>query len=109
MRRLLTCLLFALALPAAAQGRPAGLEPVPEPPPSPYELESEKPVTIIPGIPAEDKVEEYRINGRLFMIKVTPNHGTPYYLVDERGDGQMIRQNSLDTGLRVPMWVIGTF
>ena len=33
MRRLLIPLLFALALPALAQNRPADLQPVPEPPP----------------------------------------------------------------------------
>ena len=41
--------------------------------------------------------------------EVTPPHGVPYYLVDERGDGRMTRQEPLDSGLRVPMWVIGTF
>ena len=33
MRRLLIPFLFALALPALAQNRPADLQPVPEPPP----------------------------------------------------------------------------
>jgi hypothetical protein len=40
---------------------------------------------------------------------VTPPHGVPYYLVDDKGDGRMTRQEPLDSGLRVPMWVIGTF
>jgi len=33
----------------------------------------------------------------------------PYYLVDSRGDGRMVRQEPVDSGLRVPQWVIGTF
>ncbi|PIV75007.1 MAG: DUF2782 domain-containing protein, partial [Rhodocyclales bacterium CG17_big_fil_post_rev_8_21_14_2_50_68_7] len=57
----------------------------------------------------QDVVEEFRLNGRLYMIKVTPPHGTPYYLVDQRGDGVMTRRESLDSGLSVPMWVIRTF
>jgi len=57
----------------------------------------------------DDRVEEFRINGKLYMIKVTPAHGTPYYLIDEKGDGRMSRQESLDSGLRVPMWVIHKF
>jgi hypothetical protein len=54
-------------------------------------------------------VEEYRVNGRLYMMKVTPPHGVSYYLVDDRGDGTFSRKDALDTGVRVPMWVIGTF
>ncbi len=109
MRRLMIPLLFALALPAAAQERPAGLQPVPPPPPPGYQPDPalEPQVTIIRR--GEDRVEEFRINGRLYMVKVTPPHGVPYYLVDERGDGRMTRQEPLDSGLRVPMWVIGTF
>lgn len=110
MRRLLISCLLALALPAMAQDRPA-LQPVPEPPPPPpgYQPDPalEPQVTIIRR--GEDKVEEFRINGRLYMIRVTPPHGVPYYLVDDKGDGRMTRQESLDSGLRVPMWVIGTF
>ncbi|MEW5903030.1 MAG: DUF2782 domain-containing protein [Pseudomonadota bacterium] len=58
---------------------------------------------------ADTTVEEYRANGRLYMIKITPKHGVPYYLVDERGDGKFARQESLDSGLRVPRWVIKKF
>ncbi len=58
---------------------------------------------------ADTTVEEYRANGRLYMIKITPKHGVPYYLVDERGDGKFARQESLDSGLRVPRWVIKSF
>ncbi|MEQ1667217.1 MAG: DUF2782 domain-containing protein, partial [Sulfuriferula sp.] len=53
-----------------------------------------------------DTYEEYRHNGKLYMIKVTPKTGKPYYLVDDRGDGQFSRQDSLDTGIRPPMWII---
>jgi hypothetical protein len=39
------------------------------------------------------------------MIKVTPPHGVPYYLVDHEGNGVMARQDVMPT-LAVPMWVI---
>ena len=113
MRRILFILALLLALPAAAQkaAAPAGLQPIEEPPPPPPEMALdpalEPQVTIIKR--GDDRVEEYRVNGKLYMIKVTPPHGTPYYLIDEKGDGRMRRQESLDSGLRVPMWVIGTF
>ena len=105
------CLLALLAaVPAAAQ-QPAGLTPLPEPPPPPPGLQAdpalEPQVTITKR--GEDKVEEYRVNGKLYMQKVTPSHGVPYYLIDARGDGTWSRQESLDSGLRVPMWVIHSF
>ena len=107
MRRSLLIFALLLALPAAAQ-RPPGLQPIPEPPPPPgYEPELEPQVTI--SRRGEDKAEEYRINNKLYMIKVTPAHGVPYYLIDDRGDGSWSRQESLDTGVRVPMWVSRKF
>ena len=43
------------------------------------------------------------------MVKVTPRHGRPYYLVANGADGTFIRRDSLDTGLRVPLWVLFSF
>jgi len=54
-------------------------------------------------------IEEYRIGGKLYMIKVTPKYGKPYYLVDDQGDGKFARQESLDSGFRVPRWIIHNF
>jgi hypothetical protein len=53
--------------------------------------------------------EEYRIGGKLYMIKVTPEIGEPYYLVDGDGDGHFETHSPTDSGIKVPMWVIGTF
>jgi hypothetical protein len=85
-------------------------DPKPLPPPpvlDPSEAVDEPQITIKQN--TEQTVEEYRSNGRLYMIKVTPKHGRPYYLVDDRGDGKFARQESLDSGLRVPMWLIFKF
>jgi hypothetical protein len=55
-------------------------------------------------------VEEYRVNGRLYKIRVTPLRGEPYILVDHRGDGSFVPHEGPGTpGLSVPQWVIGTF
>jgi hypothetical protein len=100
-------------LPAQAQTRPRppNLQPVPEPPPPPkgYELDSalEPQVTTVKR--GNETVEEYRMGGKLYMMKVTPNIGAPYFLVDHHGDGTFTRQNAHDTGLRPPMWVIYSF
>ena len=108
---------IAIALPAIAQNavaqttvaqtKPAAQQ-IPEPPPPPagFELDPalEPQVTIRKR--GEDTVEEYRIAGKLYMLKVTPPGGRPYFMIDERGDGKFSRQESHDTGLRPPMWVI---
>ena len=112
MRRLLSlpALLLAVALPVAAQNRPADLQPLPEPPPPPAgvaDLSLEPQVTIVKK--GDTKEEQFRMNGKLYMIKVTPPHGTPYYLIEPTGDGGWTRQEFLDPKLRVPMWVIGNF
>jgi hypothetical protein len=103
-------LLLALALPVMAQQRPADLEPLPVPPPPPPGMiddSAEPQVTIVKR--GQDKVEEYRLNGKLYMMKVTPSHGRPYYLIDQLGDGNWARQDGVGNRLRVPQWVIGTF
>lgn len=110
---ILAALLLGVASPVIAQSdeKPPALQPLPEPPPPPAGAESEPSlepqVTILKR--GEDTVEEYRMNGRLYMIKVIPRHGVPYYLVDRQGDGVFHRQDSLGTDIRPPMWVIFTF
>lgn len=52
--------------------------------------------------------EEYRVNGQLYMIKVTPAKGKPYYLIDEMGNGKF-RRSDLEPQFTVPTWVIKTF
>ncbi|MGA9033111.1 MAG: DUF2782 domain-containing protein [Sulfuricaulis sp.] len=52
--------------------------------------------------------EEYRLNGRLYMIKVTPAKGKPYYLIDHEGSGQF-RRSDFETRISIPTWVIKRF
>ena len=35
------------------------------------------------------RIEEYRLNGRVYMVKVTPEGGIPYYYLDNDGDGML--------------------
>ena len=114
MRHLIAALLFASAIPVLAQTaqRPPNLQPVPEPPPPPAGMELdpalEPQVTIINR--QNDTVEEYRIGGKLYMVKVIPKGGEPpYYMIDDRGDGRFSRMDTHDTGVRPPMWVIHSF
>jgi hypothetical protein len=109
MRRvLLVGFLIIFSTLANAQRRPPKLEPLPEPPPPPpLPALDEQPVVIEPQ--RGDKVEEIREGGRVVMLKVTPAGGKPYYLLDTTGNGNWMRRDSLDDGVRVPMWPIYTF
>ena len=52
-------------------------------------------------------VEELRVNGQLYAIRVSPKRGLPYYLVDSDGDGNLeTRKNDTDSDLLIPAWVI---
>jgi hypothetical protein len=109
----LTAALLALAgLPVAAQtAKPPVLQPVPEPPPPPpgYELDPALEPQVIILKRGTDTVEEYRIGGQLYMVRIIPAVGRPYYLVDQKGDGKFERQDAFDSRTRPPMWVIHTW
>src|SRR5258706_14712330 len=109
MRRALFLALSVVAAGAPAQHPPPKLEPLPEPPPPPVIRDGadEPRVRIAPQ--EGDRVEETREGGRVVMIKVTPAGGTPYYLMDPTGSGNFVRRDTLDPGVRVPMWVIKSF
>ncbi len=106
-----TLLLLATMLAAApvlAEHQPP-LEPVPDipTPPGVADESLEPQVTITQR--GEDRIEEYRIKGRLYLIKVVPPHGKPYYLIDVRGNGRLVRYDDLSPNFMVPMWVIFEF
>lgn len=53
------------------------------------------------------KVEEYRVNNKLYMVKITPVVGAPYYLVDEDGSGDMSwNRGSPRIDQQVPQWAL---
>jgi len=52
-------------------------------------------------------VQEYRVNNNLYMMKITPTVGAPYYLVDEDGSGDMAWHRSTDQiEDNVPQWTL---
>jgi len=65
-------------------------------------------VTIVDD--GQSTIEEYRLNGRLYMIKVIPAVGPHYFLVDNDGDGELETQRHLDDGeMVVPRWTLLNF
>ncbi|MES9956077.1 MAG: DUF2782 domain-containing protein [Sedimenticola sp.] len=82
--------------------------PVPEPPELPPQVESgdvlEPEVTIIES--DKGKIHQYSIQGRVYMVKVVPNSGPPYYLFDSDGDGELDVEEDHPTNIAVPQWVL---
>jgi len=109
MRPLILLLAFAASGALAQQPRPPKLEPLPEPPPPPLVRDGADEPRVRIEQQQGDRVEEVREGGRIVMLKVTPPNGIPYYLIDTTGSGNWMRRDSLDDGLRVPMWTIKTF
>lgn len=81
----------------------------PLPPDLPDPLQSGQPIEPEVTIIRRDDalIEEYRLNGRMYMVKVSPKIGKPYFLVDRDGDGQMeARMSEIYDDFVVPQWVL---
>lgn len=112
MRRLNPLIAVFLILPMtalAADNVPPDLEPLPEVPPPPVVQDGvdEPEVTIIQK--DGETIEEYRINGELYMLKITPKNGVPYYLQKEDQNGGWSRFDGPSPPLSIPKWVIFRF
>ena len=101
-------LFFYCSTVLAENTNPGGLEPVPEPPELPDPVVTgeniEPQVTIIRKNDAV--IEEYRVNGQLYMVKITPAVGPAYYLIDNNGNGEFNTRRSVLDDTNVPQWVL---
>jgi hypothetical protein len=106
---LIAALLLA-SLPAfaadEASAPPPGSTPVPDGAPTAGEIE-EPSITIRSR--GGERIEEYRLRGKLYMIRITPPGGAPYYLVDQMGRGEFARDDGPVAPTAVPHWVLKTF
>ncbi|PIE41358.1 MAG: hypothetical protein CSA49_03870 [Gammaproteobacteria bacterium] len=73
-----------------------------EPPAEDSSIAEAPEVTIIED--GKKRMEIHQINGRVYGIKVIPKKGKPYFLVDQEGTGDFIR-NNIDR-MEVPEWVL---
>lgn len=116
MRKTVAVFLTLLVIPAYAQSvareRPPGTMPLDEAPPPPPMVQSDpalEPQVTTRTDDAGQIVQEYRINGKVYMQRITPRHGRAYVLIDDRGDGTFTRQDNTLDRLRVPQWVLLEF
>ena len=93
---LLVCIILALggAAPVRAQEDlelPPEIPPIDtsEPPLPPKVQDEQIEPTVTIREEENQRVEEYRYNGVVYMVKVTPRVGVPYYLIDSDGDGNL--------------------
>ena len=106
MKNKLRLLAGSLLLAGPLQAQESLPAPVPLPPPVLQSGEALEPeVTII----REEKktVYEYRVNGQLYMVKVEPKVGKPYYFLDSDGDGQLdIHQTGKPGNAAINQWLL---
>jgi hypothetical protein len=113
-------LAFSMLAAQAADKEKLGTLPAPPPPVKNYQAPPEPPAATgnDSGALPEPEVtittdgdvrrEEYRIGGHLYMIKVIPKSGRPYYLVDNEGNGEFLKDD-FQPSVSPPMWVIKRF
>jgi hypothetical protein len=85
-----------------ASATPVALQDEPTPPradaPLPEKILEPPPPEAAPTVSirsdGDDVVEEYRQNGKLYMVKVRPPRGVPYTLLDSNGDGRLDAHDS---------------
>ncbi len=59
---------------------------------------------------ANRRMEEYRVNNNLYMVKVTPKSGPSYFLVDTDGSGEMeMRRQTPGQDIQVPQWTLSNW
>ena len=53
------------------------------------------------------EVQEYSVNDRVYMVKITPAAGSPYYLVDPDGTGEMeYKRDTVGLEVNPPRWTL---
>ena len=53
------------------------------------------------------EVQEYSVNNHVFMVKITPKVGSPYYLVDPDGTGEMeYKRDTMGLEVNPPQWTL---
>ncbi len=109
MRRLRSCRSLAIGL---LSGCAAALATIVWAQPSLSELDLRvTEADIAPQVRVRDyqnrTVEEFSVNNNVYMIRITPTAGAPYYLVDNDGSGDMEwNRGRPGFDMQVPQWTL---
>ena len=98
-----TSLLLATTVVAQEADEPGAAPPPPDLPPK---IEGE---SLDPEVNIREEegriIEEYPRNGQVYMVKVTPDTGLPYYYLDADGDGSLeLQGDQQGTGATRPVY-----
>lgn len=99
-QRMLMSAVVAIALAILLPGPVLAQEDLEKPPPIPPESTEDVPIPpkiqeeqIEPTVTIREEhgqmIEEYRFDGQIYMVKITPEGGIPYYYIDTDGDGKL--------------------
>jgi len=109
LRYLLLCLMAFFSAAIAAEGL-ADSSVTPEVPDMPLPVEDGEPMDADITITrrGEKTIHEYRVNGKIYKIKIIPDIGPAYYFIDPDGDGEMeeVTESDLDSLIKVNQWTI---
>jgi hypothetical protein len=105
---LLLLLFTASPVPGLAQEDEGGFLSAPEVPsvPGVYEGDSVSAPEVTIRETDEGTVYEYRVRGQVYMVKIDPIAGPPYFLVDTNGDGILDVEEQRAPDLAVPQWLL---
>jgi len=98
--------------PPKSLEKPPQLDAVPEPPDvnAVNKDDGTEPTVTIRQDESNSKIEEYRVHGKLYAVRVTPKVGAPYTMVDPDGTGTMVRADDrAGVSVRPPRWVLFEF
>lgn len=98
--------LLSLAASAAEVADPVAMPEQPElPQPVQSGEEMQPDITIIRK--GKETIQEFRRNGQIYMIKIVPQVGPAYYMLDTNGDGKMdVKKNDLDKNTDINQWLL---
>jgi hypothetical protein len=99
---------LSLMLAATATWAQQTPTPMIEPPPPPAPIQSGEALEPEINIIKTEKgtIQQYRLDGRVYMVKVIPLVGAPYYLLDTDADGELDSQTDSIKNISVPQWVL---
>lgn len=104
-RKLILLSLLTSVFSAYAQDETDAAEDPAAPPPIPPKITgAEMEPSVVIHRDEDRMIEEYSLNGRVYMVKVTPDKGLPYYYMDEDGDGQLELQPGDKSGPVRPVY-----